>query len=246
MSGKRLGHRLGLGILRPFKRSWTARSHPPRRMKVSLARHRASVLRCRQATAAMVWNVTFRARSLPGHQPGPPEEPFRRGPHRAPSAVTTHPGVAKVCSSQSPGTFTAKYRLVCAQHSAWVISPQQFPLTRSVLACGGRSRCDRRWRERGARAFPRVVARCLRSGYLVALKSLLVTHPATACAFTRCPRGWAPARDARMPVPGTTSPSPGAESPETAHAAAPRSSAPVRPSPARPETGHSSAAGTGR
>ena len=64
--------------------------------------------------------------------------------------------------------------------------------------------------------------------------------------FTMCPGRWAPARDARMPVPGTTSPSPGAESPETARAAAPRSSAPVRPSPARPGTGRSSAAGTGR
>ena len=80
---------------------------------------------------------------------------------------------------------------------------------------------------------------------LVSLKNRF-SHTRPRRAFSRCPGGSAPAPGARRRAPGTACPSPAATIAGTAPAVVPRNTGDARPSPVRPGTAGSSAAGFGR
>ena len=126
-------------------------------------------------------------------------------------------------------------------------SSQQFPLAGLVVACGGLEPLGWECSDRSGERSPSQCRAVLTSRLPLPLNNLLVAPPVTApSAITRCHRPQASSDGSRRRWPRRAPPSPGADSRGTARAAAPRSSAPVRPCDGPPGTGCSTAAGTGR
>ena len=153
-------------------------------------------------------------------------------------------------SPKSPTSGQPKRRQSTTARGAVSIRPaeqQQFPLAGLVVACGGLEPLGWECSDRSGERSPSQCRAVLTSRLPLPLNNLLVAPPVTApSAITRCHRPQASSDGSRRRWPRRAPPSPGADSRGTARAAAPRSSAPVRPCDGPPGTGCSTAAGTGR